>query len=128
MVVGYAARMGAITAEVVDTGEKRDGRGRRVIAHAQRVELIASYRASGMSMAAFARREGINYTTFAGWMQRAGSMAGSGAIRFAEVKVAAMEPARAPAREGMEVRLADGTLLRGHRVSDLVALVKALRS
>jgi hypothetical protein len=50
--------MGAITAEVVDTGEKRDGRGRRVLPRSQRLALIEAFRASGMSMAAFARREG----------------------------------------------------------------------
>ncbi len=58
--------MKTITAEMVDTGEKRDGRGRRVLPRAQRLALIEAFRASGMSMAAFARRERINYTTFAG--------------------------------------------------------------
>ncbi len=36
--------MGAITAEVLDTGEMRDGRGRRVIARAQRLALIEAFR------------------------------------------------------------------------------------
>jgi hypothetical protein len=118
--------MGAITAEVVDTGEKRDGRGRRVLPRSQRLALIEAFRASGMSMAAFARRERINYTTFAGWMHRAGSMAPSSAIRFAEVPTI---PAPS-AKNGneLEVRLPDGTLLRGGRVADLIALVRALRS
>jgi transposase-like protein len=58
--------MGAITAEVVDVGEKRDTRGRRVFPRAERRSLIATIRASGVTMAEFARREGINYSTMAG--------------------------------------------------------------
>lgn len=121
-------RMGAITAEVVDTGEKRDGRGRRVIPRAQRLALIDAYRASGMSMAAFARRERVNYTTFAGWMHRAGSVAPSGPIRFAEVNVPRMAVSTPKAGNELEVTLPDGTTLRAGRVADLIALVRALRS
>ena len=120
--------MGAITAEVIDTGEMRDGRGRRVIPRAQRLALIEAFRASGMSMAAFARRERINYTTFAGWMHRTGSRVPSSAIRFAEVKVPAMLAGSTSSGSELEVRLADGTILRGGRVTDLAALVRALRS
>lgn len=120
--------MGVITAEVVDTGERRDGRGRRVIPQGQRLALIEAYRASGMSMAAFARRERINYTTFAGWMQRAAPVPASSPIRFAEVKVPTMPASAATTGDELEVRLADGTVLRGGRVADLIALVRALRS
>lgn len=116
--------MGAITTEVVDTGEKRDGRGRRGTPRARRLELVEAYRASGMTMAAFARRERINYTTFAGWMHRSGTVTSGSAIRFAEVNL----PATVPASNGMEVRLPDGTVLRAGRVADLIALVRALRS
>jgi transposase-like protein len=120
--------MGAITTEVVDTGERRDGRGRRVIPRAQRVALIEAYRSSGMSMAAFARRERINYTTFAGWLHRLGSLAASSPIRFAEVKVPAIAAPSARSGHELEVRLADGTVLRGGRVADLIVLVRGLRS
>lgn len=120
--------MGTIIAEVVDTGEKRDGRGRRVFPRARRRALLEAYGASGLSMAAFARRERINYTTFAGWVQRAGTRAPGGAIRFAEVQAPALAVAAAPGGPGPEVRLADGTVLRGGRVADLIALVRALRS
>ena len=54
-------------------------------------------------------------------------MGSSGAVRFAEVKMRAIELAGAQVGNGLEVRLADGTMVRGHRVADLVALVKALR-
>ena len=120
--------MGVITAEVVDTGEKRDGRGRRAIPRAQRMELVDAFRASGMTMAAFARRERINYTTFAGWMHRAGSVAPSSPIRFAEMKMPTMAASTARGGTELEVRLADGTVVRGDRVADVIALVRALRS
>ncbi len=120
--------MGAITAEVVETGEKRDGRGRRAIPRAQRMALIDAYRASGMTMAAFARRERINYTTFAGWVHRAGSATPSGAIRFAELKVPMMAGSTSKADNELEVRFVDGTVVRGGRVAELIALVRGLRS
>ena len=63
--------MGAITAEVVDTGEKRDLHGRRMTPVERRRQLVAAYRASGLTMAGFARRERINYATFAGWVAKA---------------------------------------------------------
>lgn len=66
--------MGAITAEVVDTGEKRDARGRRVTPSERRLQVVDAFRASGLTMAAFARRERLKYATFAGWMPRNGVM------------------------------------------------------
>jgi transposase-like protein len=90
--------------------------------------LIEAYRGSGMSMAALARREQINYTTLAGWLHRSGSIAASSPIRFAEVKVPTMAAPSAKSANELEVRLADGTVLRGGRVADLIALVRALRS
>ena len=122
--------MGAITAEVVDIGEKRDSRGRRVLPMGERRRLIEGYQASGLSMAQYARREGINYSTMAGWMHRERPAEGGSkktAIAFARVEMPAAVPRSAKAAD-LEVRLPDGTLLRGGRVADLVALVKALRS
>jgi transposase-like protein len=119
--------MGVITTELVDTGEKRDTRGRRVTPAERRLQMVAAYRASGVTMAAFARRERINYATFAGWVAKATSPNSAKApIKFAEV--ALPNTARAAALDPLEVRLADGTVLRGSRVSDLVALVRALRA
>ena len=124
--------MGAIVTEVVDVGEKRDSRGRRVFPSAERRKLIEAFHASRMTMAEFARREGINYSTMAGWVHRdhpkcVGST--KRAIEFAQVQlpIAAM-PQLPASRAELEVRLPDGTVLRGGRVTDLVALVKALRS
>jgi transposase-like protein len=124
--------MGAIVTEVVDVGEKRDSRGRRVFPSAERRKLIGAFHASRMTMAEFARREGINYSTMAGWVHRdhpkcAGST--KRAIEFAQVQLPIAALPQLPAsRAELEVRLPDGTVLRGGRVTDLVALVKALRS
>ena len=119
--------MGAITAELVDTGEKRDTRGRRVTPPERRTEMVAAYRASGGTMAAFARRERIKYATFAGWVAKATSHGSAKPpIKFAQVTLPLARPAAAV--EPLEVRFADGTVVRGSRVSDLVALVRALRA
>lgn len=40
---------------------------------AQRAKLLAEFARSGLSAAAFARRHGLNYTTFCGWRQRHGN-------------------------------------------------------
>jgi hypothetical protein len=78
-------------------------------------------------MAAFARREGVKYPTFAAWVAKGQPqlVKAKPPIQFAEMRLplAASEPGHA-----MEVRLPDGTVLRGSRVSDVLALVRALRS
>lgn len=120
--------MGAITAEVVDTGEKRDTRGRRVTPAERRSQMVHAFRESGMTMAAFARRERLNYATFAGWVAKAqrGAVAKS-PIQFAELRMPFVAPAPTSGDQ-LEVRLPDGTVLRGGRVADVVALVRALRA
>ena len=119
--------MGAITAEVVDTGEKRDARGRRVTPTERRSQIVHAFRASGMTMAAFARRERINYATFAGWAAKSQRTAvAKSPIEFAELPMPFAAPA-VTSRDQLEVRLPDGTVLRGGRVADVVALVRALR-
>lgn len=35
-----------------------------------RAQLLAAFDGSGLSAAAFARQQGLNYTTFCGWRQR----------------------------------------------------------
>lgn len=90
--------------------------------------MLAAFRESGMTQVAFAKREGICYTTFCHWMQRAaksGMRDGSAsAVRFAEVAL----PTTGAGASGLEVRLADGTVLRGGGVEELAALARALRS
>ena len=119
--------MGAITAELVETGEKRDARGRRVTPAERRARMVEAFHASGQTMAAFARREGIKYPTFAGWVVKAQrSSAPKSAIKFTEVRLPALP---APREAGtLEVRLPDGTVLRGGRPGELAELVRALRA
>lgn len=116
--------MGTTTIELVETGDKRDGSGRRLTTAERRVELVAAYQQSGLTMAAFARGEGMRYSTFAGWVLKAGRRQAP-AVRFAQVQLPQLPPIT-PA--GLEVRLPDGTLLRGGSTVELAALVRALRT
>lgn len=119
--------MSETVTEVVETGEKRDVRGRRMAPEVRRAAMPAAYEGSGLTMSAFARREGIKYGTFTGWVYKAqGKVAAKGSIRFAEVQVP--HPPRAGGGEALEVKLPDGTVLRAGRVADLVMLVRALRT
>jgi transposase-like protein len=47
-------------------------RSKRTIAE-DRAQLLAAFDRSGLSAAAFARQQGLNYTTFCGWRQRRGA-------------------------------------------------------
>lgn len=79
-------------------------------------------------MAEFARREKIKYATFAGWVakaQRASVV--KGPIEFAQVQLPFAQPS-ALSVDMLEVRLPDGMVLRGGRVAEVVALVRALRA
>jgi hypothetical protein len=77
-------------------------------------------------MAAFARRESLAYSTFAGWVLKAARKRPvAKRPRFAEVRVG---PVLAAAASGLlEVCLPDGTMARGASAEDLAVLVKALR-
>lgn len=125
--------MGTIVAEVIDAGE-RDSRGRRRMSVAQRADYVRAYRESGLNQMAFAKREGLRYSTFAHWVQKAAkgelrvtpmSSPREGAMQFAQVQLPA--PA-APTTASLEVRLADGVVVRGDDVQKLAVLVRALRS
>ncbi|MEY3608365.1 MAG: hypothetical protein RLZZ447_1153, partial [Verrucomicrobiota bacterium] len=70
----------------------------------------------------------INYATFAGWVAKASrEPSAHPPLKFAELALPFTPPPALPA-EVLEVRLADGTVLRGSRVADVVALVRALRA
>jgi transposase-like protein len=119
--------MGAITAELVDTGEKRDTRGRRVTPQERRTQWVQAYRESGLTMAEFARREKLNYATFAGWVAKADKPTSTkNQLRFAEVRLP-FAPPSLPATDQLEVRLPDGTVVRGSAPAEVAALVRALR-
>ena len=121
--------------ELVEDGQRRGRRGRRFVPEARRRELVVAYRHSGLTRTEFARREGLNYTTLCNWVQHAAPAGdppgvrpadpkppGPPVVRFAEV---ALPPAAA---SGWEVRLPDGTMIRGAGGAELAALVRVWRS
>lgn len=116
--------------EWVDTGEKRDGRGRRMVPAKERAALVEAYGKSGMTQRAFAEREGINYYTFIDWLQRArqrGVMAMTPAAatpRFQELNLAAMVPAKTAM---LEVTWSGGMTVRGENAAAVAELVRALQ-
>lgn len=119
--------MGSIEPEVMETWDKRDGRGRKLREVERRADFVRSYQSSGLTMAAFARREGLKYSTFAGWVLRSAARSSSSRIapvRFAEVRL----PIPSAPAPGLEVRLVDGTIARGSNAVELAALVRALKS
>lgn len=119
------------TTELVIDESKRDRRGRRLTAAKRREELLGDYEQSGLTQAAFARREGIKYPTFASWVQSrrstgAAPSAGKpdGRVRFAEVPFPAL--AGRPATDSLSVTMPGGLVVRGSDAGLVAALVKAL--
>jgi transposase-like protein len=87
--------------------------------------LVREYHASGLTQAEFARREGVKYPTFAHWVQRARKeeVPGKPVVQFAQVQLPTAPALPTP----LEVRLPDGTIVRGNQAKDLAQLVRALR-
>ena len=52
---------------------------------ARRAQLLAAFDRSGLSAAAFARRQGLHYTTFCGWRQRRAKA--DAALAFVQLEV-----------------------------------------
>ena len=78
--------MGTTITEWVDTGEKRDERGRRMVPAKERALLIEAYGKSGLTQRAFDEREEIKYFTFIDWLQRARQRgAGGGECAFPSI-------------------------------------------
>ena len=110
---------------MVDHGERRGRKGRTFVSAERRRELLAAFSDCGLTRMEFARREGIKYTTLCNWVQQDGQVGertpAQAPVRFTEVTLP-VSVAR-----GLEVRLPDGTTLRGERVDELAALTRALR-
>jgi transposase-like protein len=126
--------MKMITADLVVDETKRDSKGRRITPKARRQELLAAYEQSGLTQAAFARREGVKYQTFATWVsegrRRSAAVGQSKSVvpvRFAEVNLP--PPTRRelnPNVEALRVTLPDGVVVGGAEAAAVAALVKAL--
>ena len=125
-----------ITADLVVDETKRDTKGRRITPKARRQELLAAYEQSGLTQAAFARREGVKYQTFATWVsegrRRSAAVGLSKSVvpvRFAEVNLPPSAQRELSANAGaLSVTLPDGLVVRGADALAMAALVKALRA
>lgn len=114
--------MKALTAEVVDTGQKRDLRGRRIVRGEEREALIAAYERSGMTQKAFAAREGVKFCTFTAWLSRRRRVAQPPKTAFAEVSVPI-----GTVTGLVEVVLPDGVVIRGGDAQRVAAIAAQLR-
>jgi transposase-like protein len=125
--------------------------GRTCRPKTSRERLLADYERSGLSQAAFARRVGVRYSTFAHWVQdrrretgRSSPLVSPAATsasspHFVELRLpaAVAVPAITPAPLGpglsspgaeLSVSLPDGLILRGTEPLALAALIRALRA
>jgi len=110
--------MTTITAEVLKAEEKRSGDGRRITPAARRAELVTEYRASGLTMDQFARRQGLKQTTLAKWVYLADHAGRRAArVQFAEVKLPAVS------RWAFELTLPNGWVVRAADATALAALL-----
>ena len=113
--------------EIITQERVRDGRGHRLYSTRRRDEIIAAYQASGLTQVAFARREGIKYSTFTAWLQGRRRAAQSTCavpsppLRFVEASVPA-------GGSGLEVTLPDGTRVRGASAREVAEVAQALRN
>lgn len=117
--------MEPIKAEVVDDKQKRDRRGRRIVAAERREELLAEYDASGLTQEAFARRAGINFHTLVAWLGRRRSEGTAPAVRFQEV---CLRGSAEMTVASLEVTLPGGVIVRGGHATAVAELVRALRA
>lgn len=125
MIVPYGNDVESIKAEVVDDKQKRDRRGRRIVAAERWAELIAAYEVSGLTQSAFARREGINFHTLVARLgRRRLTRVAAPAVRFREVCVGPQFKAEL----GLEVTLPGGVTVRGRSAAAVAELVRALRA
>ena len=117
--------MATTTAEVVALEQKRDTRGRRITPLARRLELVAGYRASGLTQLEFARREGINPLSLAKWCSRSGARALHPKPQFVETRIKA---GAGDVTWSFEVSLPSGCVVRAARAVELAELLSLIRA
>ena len=111
--------MGTIATELMEM--KRDERGRRITRAAEREKVVRAYEASGQTQKAFAKQEGVKYTTFVSWVQEQRRRSQRPKMGFAELTLP-----RATAAP-LEVQLVDGTIIRGSNVEEVARLMQLVR-
>ncbi len=109
--------------ELVENGVKRDRRGRRITNIDERIRLIESYLASGLTQIDFSKREGMNKNTLVYWLKQYRDRKNKKERRSNFVEVGAIRSQSA----SLEVVLVDGTCIRGNSASEIAAMIKALR-
>jgi transposase-like protein len=94
----------------------------------RREAIVREYRASGLTQAAFARREGLNCSTFAGWVLKSAKKPSRRPIQFAQLRLPSSLRSALATSAAMEVRLPDGLSVRGNNAQELAQLIRALRA
>jgi hypothetical protein len=102
---------------------KHDEQGRRIAGVAEKKALIASWESSGMTQKAFARREGINYHTFATWL-RTKRLKAEKEVKMPRFLEVGLRPASG---FRLEAAFPDGLVIRGISSAEVAALARALR-
>lgn len=115
-----------MTAEILDGGEKRDTRGRKIADGARRAEVVTAYAASGLTKKAFARQEGVNYHTLVAWLGRERRPAPAPAAAPGKISFRQLQLGPTPHRAELEVALPGGRVVRGGDATQVAAWVKAL--
>jgi transposase-like protein len=93
----------------------------------QRRVILAEFERSGLSAVQFARRSGVKYSTFAGWLQRYRARKRPGPKSAVRLLEAVVGPA--PLNRALEVQLPGGARLEireANQVALVAALVRAL--
>jgi hypothetical protein len=117
--------METIAAELVETGAKKDARGRRLALREEAQAAISAYERSGLTQREFSEREGVKFHTFTGWLKRYRLPAGRAA--FAEVRVAKPTPMpKTTPRSKLTVKLPSGLVVRGTDAGQMAELIKRL--
>jgi hypothetical protein len=117
--------METIAAELVETGAKKDAWGRRLAVREEAQAALAAYERSGLTQREFAKREGIKFFTFTGWLKRYRQPGEKPA--FAEVRVAKPTPTpKVTHRSKLTVKLPSGLVVRGTDAGQMADLIKRL--
>jgi len=115
--------------ELIGDESKRDSRGSRIYGEERKRELIAEWRASGLTQRVFAQKVGVKYCTLTSWTCKrrgVGKSASAGPV-MAFQELSMVPAAKSTGAASLEIVLPDGIVVRGSHASELVTLVRELR-
>ena len=122
--------MELIETEVCVESGKSDRQGRRIRGAAEWSSILDRYDQSGLTQAAYCRREGLKFGTLVSWLGRRRKSGGALISSQLEPKfheLSLSSPAESLS-SSLEVSLPDGTVLRGTQASELAELIRLLRA